>query len=156
MFADYTRSDIELVKRKLQSFRDPGIVRKAANIIAAMQVRSAKTRIAAQKRSPKGQRWAPWSPAYARRMQGKGGSLLKQSGALQESIRGNVENATTAGATIVVGSSLPQAVHQREFYGTDSIGRKQNRPARSYLGWSSRDMRNVKDRIIRMLKGDLL
>lgn len=101
--------------------------------IGAMLESQTKHRISSEKSSPGGQKWQPWSDAYAKTRHG-GQSLLQNENNLLESIQFIV-----SGGQVEVGTNLVYgAVHQ---YGFD--GKNYRIPQREYLGLSPENEADV-------------
>lgn len=100
-----------------------------------------RRRIKDEKRSPEGERWRPWSPAYAETRHG-GHSLLMAWGHLHDSVQYIVG---TGGEFMEWGSNLVYArPHQ---FGTDfsilSTRRHVEIPARPWLGLSGENLADL-------------
>lgn len=84
----------------------------------------ARLRLEDDETGPSGQKWKPWSPAYAE-TRGPGDKLLYDTGALSRSI-----DSVLRGDVLEVGSELPYATAQQ--FGS----RDGNLEARPYIGLS--------------------
>lgn len=101
--------------------------------IGSLLVAQTQVRISQEKRKPGGEKWKPWSKRYAQTRH-QGHSLLRGQGALHNSIESQV-----AGDRIIWGSNLVYArVHQKGY-------RKGGIPARTYLGLSTRNERELEE-----------
>lgn len=100
-----------------------------------------KARIADEKRSPDGERWAAWSEDYAATRHGNQ-SLLMASGAYLDSFAWDL-----SGDALRVGSNMVQAA-LLNFGGTDGMAPGPAAvPAREHIGLSAENIQEIEDAI---------
>ena len=115
------------LERLIKALEEPGErVDRLLDAIGQQQEDSARYRISQTKRAPDGKRWAPWSPRYAA-TRGPGHSLLRDTGALYDSLTHNVLGRHA----VEIGSNMHYAGHLQE--GTKKPDGGVLMPARPFL-----------------------
>lgn len=114
--------------------------------IANLMVEQTNSRFSHEKRSPDGDPWAAWSPAYAKTRNPARHSLL--DGGEQEGLRMSIDNYSTVSSAIIGTNLLHAATHQ---FGSANG----TIPARPYLGLSADNRIAIEDLVIGRLE-DLL
>ena len=137
---------LEPVLRRINALAAPRRLAQGLAHVGALIESQTKGRFD-ERRSPDGEPWAPWSPAYAKTRR-KGQTLLVSSGALRDDIAWELTEDELA-----VGSGLVYAaIHQAG--GTDDMPAGPAAiPARPYLGLSAADAKEVDDAIAEWIEG---
>lgn len=113
-------------------------VAELASAISFEGEQQTRRRIQEEKKSPEGEAWPEWSPAYKATRHG-GQSLLQSGGGLVDSIQANPE-----GSVAEWGSNLVYAALHN--FGGEEVGI--NVPAREYLGLSDENLSDIEDLVI--------
>lgn len=140
---EYAPPDLDAARRALDL--GPAELEAIVYAIGEAIVTQTKPRIAAEKRGPEGEAWAPWSAAYAATRSG-GHSLLQGEGHLLDSIANH-----SAGMEAVVGTNLVYSAIQQ--FGGDPDAGHAPIPARPYLGLSGENRREIEELVVNLVEG---